>query len=75
MKARKPHGVVPGDLPPKLVRHCAAMIAELVTTIYNAITATSSFPSQWKIEYQIAIPKVSQPESEDELRNIAKTQF
>ena len=75
MKARKPHGEVPGDLPPKLVRHCAAIIAEPVTTIYNAITATSSFPSQWKIEYQIAIPKVSQPESEDKLRNIAKTQF
>ena len=75
MKAKKPNSIIPGDLPPKLVKRCAAMIAEPITTIYNTITTRSSFPSQWKIEYQIAIPKVSQPESEDELRNIAKTQF
>ena len=33
------------------------------------------FPKQWKTEYQIAIPKSYPPETEDDLRNIAKTQF
>ena len=75
MKAKKPHGVIPGDLPPKLVKHCSAVLAKPITAIYNNITTRATFPSQWKIEYQIAIPKTSQPESEDDLRNIAKTQF
>ena len=33
------------------------------------------FPKQWKTEYQVAIPKSYPPETEDDLRNIAKTQF
>ena len=75
MKAKKPHGVIPGDLPPKLVKHCSNYLAKPITAIYNTITTTATYPSQWKIEYQIAIPKISQPENEDDLRNIAKTQF
>ena len=75
VKARKPRSTVPGDLPPKLVKHCARTLAAPITTIFNAITSSATFPSQWKVEYQIPISKVSQPESEDDLRNIAKTQF
>ena len=75
MKANKPNGLVPGDLPKKLVQNCAATLAPPVSTIYNKISKSALFPPQWKIEYQIAIPKVSPPESEDDLRNIAKTPF
>ena len=33
------------------------------------------YPQQWKVENQLPIPKVKQPESEDDLRNLAKTAF
>ena len=46
-----------------------------MSIIFNRITTTAEFPSQWKIENQIAIPKSYPPESEDDLRNIAKTPF
>ena len=75
MKANKPNGLVPGDLPKKLVQNCSATLAPPVSTIYNKISKSALFPSQWKIEHQIALPKVSPPESEDDLRNIAKTPF
>ena len=39
------------------------------------ITTSSLYPEQWKTEFQIPIPKVYPPESEDDLRNIAKTPF
>ena len=41
--------------------------------IFNKITSSAQYPAVWKIEHQIAIPKVTVPESLDELRNIAKT--
>ena len=75
IKAKKPNGVVPGDLPKRLVTFCAASLSSPVTTIFNTITSSAEYPKPWKIEYQIALPKVYPPENEDELRNIAKTPF
>ena len=75
IKANKPNGLVPGDLPKKLVQNCSATLAPPVSAIYNKISKYAIFPSQWKIEHQIALPKVSPPESEDDLRNIANTPF
>ena len=75
MKAKKPNGIVPGDLPKKLVQHCAETIAAPARIIFNNITVCADFPSQWKIEHQIAIPKSYPPENEDDLRNLAKTPF
>lgn len=74
-KARKPHSIVPGDLPPRLVKSFADILAGPVTLIYNQISITAEYPEQWKVEHQIPIPKVTPPTSEDELRNISKTPF
>ena len=74
-RAKKPNSQVPGDLPKKLVKSCANILAYPVSIIFNRITTTAEFPSQWKIENQIAIPKSYPPESEDDLRNLAKTPF
>ena len=41
--------------------------------IYNKITQTAIYPPQWKVEHQLALPKVTPPEAEYDLRNIAKT--
>ena len=74
-KAKKPTSIVPGDLPRKLVRLYAPLLANPIATIFNAITKTAQFPTTWKVEYQIAIPKLYPPENEDDLRNLAKTNF
>ena len=43
--------------------------------IFNKITSTKIYPQHWKIEHGVAIPKVSPPESESDLRVISKTPF
>ena len=40
MKAKKPNGLVPGDLPKKLVKTCAATLAVPLTAIFNSISKT-----------------------------------
>ena len=74
-KAKKPNGLVPGDLPKKIVQVCTDNLAVPITMIYNKITQSAVYPPQWKIEHQLAIPKVTPPATEDDLRNIAKTSF
>ena len=74
-KARKPKSQVPGDLPPKLVKQCAHTLTKPVTAIFNSITQQGQYPNQWKIEEQIAIPKIIPPQDEDQLRNLSKTSF
>ena len=56
IKAKKPNGLVPGDLPKKLVQHCAATLSVPVTAVYNQISKYALFPPQWKIEHQLALP-------------------
>ena len=74
-KAKKPTGLVPGDLPKKIVQKCTDAISLPITMIYNQITKSAVYPPQWKVEHQLAIPKTTPPVSEDDLRNIAKTNF
>ena len=75
IRAKKPNSLVPGDLPTKLVKTFADILAGPVTDIYNHISLTSEYPRQWKVEHQVPIPKVFPPSSEDDLRNISKTPF
>ena len=74
-KAKKPNSVVPGDLPKKLMQRFPGELAIPVSVIFNKISQSQAYPSQWKVEYQIPLPKVSQPSCLDEIRNIAKTPF
>ena len=75
IKAKKPNGLVPGDLPKKVVQVCASTLALPASMIFNQITEEANYPSMWKIEHQIALSKVPMPETVDDLRNIAKTPF
>ena len=74
-RAKKPNSMVPGDLPVKLVKEFTPELAVPITEIYNRITKVAEYPRQWVTEYQLAIPKVYPPSSEDETRNIASTAF
>ena len=73
--AKKPNSSVPGDFPKKVINQYAALLAAPSSVIFNHITHTSSYPDQWKTEYQIPIPKSFPPSSEDDIRNISKTPF
>ena len=75
LKAKKPNIKVPGDLEPRLVKAFPKLLACPLTEIFNVIIRTSTYPNSWKVEHQIPIPKVDNPETQDNLRNIAKTPF
>ena len=74
-KSKKPNSSVPGDLPKKVVQELSCELTTPVTIIFNSILRTMEYPRQWVKEYQVPIPKVSNPNSEDDLRNISKTAF
>ena len=75
IKAKKPQGIVPGDLPRKVLKHCIEEIAVPAQIIFNRILDSAQYPSKWKIEHQVPIPKIHPPETVNDLRNIAKTSF
>ena len=73
--SKKPNSLIPGDLPVKIVKEFTPELAQPVTQIYNRITETGEYPRQWVVEYQLALPKVKSPLSEDDTRNIASTAY
>ena len=73
--SKKPNSLIPGDLPPKLIKEFTPELAKPVACIYNKITQSGIYPRQWVVEYQLAIPKVHPPLLEDDLRNIASTAY
>ena len=74
-RSKKPNSVVPGDLPKKIIQEFSCELSAPVTVIYNSILRNLEYPRQWVVEQQIALPKVSPPSCEDDLRNISKTAF
>ena len=72
-KFRKPKSTVPGDIFPQLVTQFADFLAIPLTSVYNCITETRSWPKCWKNEFVTIIPKKSSPESLSDLRNISCT--
>ena len=58
-----------------LVKLSAKEIAKPAQILFNTISRTATYPSKWKTEHQIPIPKIPNPTTEEELRNIAKTPF
>ena len=64
---------LPGDIPAKLKKEFSPEISGPAAKIFNKITKSGSYPRQWVTEYVTPIPKVTPPESEDDLRNISLT--
>ena len=50
-------------------------LAAPVSRIINSILVSGEWPSQWKLEHVIPVPKVPVPETEDDLRPISLTPF
>ena len=70
---KKPRGVVKGDIFPKLVTQNCDLLSVPLTHIFNAISTTGSWPSDWKTEFVTPIPKVPLPQTANDLRNISCT--
>ena len=64
---------VPGDIPMKLKKEFLPEFSGPSAKIFNSITKTGQYPRQWVTEYVTPIPKVTPPETEDDLRNISLT--
>ena len=75
LAAKKPQSGVPGDLPSALIKEFAVELAEPLQGVLENIVQSASWPDMWKVEYVTPIPKISQPETEDDLRPIALTPF
>ena len=72
-KFRKPKSMVPRDVFPQLVTQFSDFFAIPLVDIYNAITRTGVWPTQWKKEFVTVIPKGTKPETLNDLRNISCT--
>ena len=70
---KKCNSRVDGDLPKDLVNPCAGKLAEALTVIYNACFLNKKWPTKWKIETIIPIPKSLSPGGFDDIRPISMT--
>ena len=73
--AKKPMSGVPGDLPSSIVKEFTVELANPVSKLLNNIIQSAKWPEHYKTGYVIPIGKIPQPESEDDLRPIALTNF
>ena len=63
----------PDNVPSRFLKDFAHVLADPVTTIFNASLSSSVVPRIWKESNIIPIPKVQQPECEGDTRPISLT--
>ena len=73
--ANKPSSLVEGDMLPRLMKAHFDKVKKPVCAIFNAVFRSGSWPTSWKEETTVVIPKVNNPESLSECRNISCTPF
>ena len=73
--AKKPQSGVPGDLPRELVKEFSVELAVPVCKILKNIFTSAQWPENWRKEYITPIAKITEPETEDDLRPISLTNF
>ena len=74
-KAKKPSSVVDGDIFPHLYTSYCGLLADGITPIFNSIAKSGKWPDLWKVETITVIPKVPNPASLAQCRNISCTNF
>ena len=72
-KRKMKNSSVPGDVPTKLKKEFLPEFSGPAATIFNSITKSGFYPRQWVTEFVTPIPKVTPPDTEDDLRNISLT--
>ena len=58
-KAKKPNGLVPGDLPKKLVQHCADTLSIPATIIFNEIKQVQSSQVSGRWSTKLLFPNLA----------------
>ena len=74
-KSRKPKSSVPGDIPIKLVKEFGPELATPAGMIFRNVVKTGHWPKAWRVEYGLPLKKVSNPETEEQLRIISLTSY
>ena len=74
-KAKKPSSQVQGDVIPRAMKKNYLCFVEPAKRIFNSVFATAVWPSRWKTETTVVIPKTPNPETLSECRNISCTPF
>ena len=65
--------MVEGDIFPDLVTSLAGPLSHPLANIFNDCLTNAYWPRNWKMESVTIIPKISKPESFNNLRNISYT--
>ena len=73
--AKKPNSSVSGDILPRVVKAHHPLIAYPVTKIFNKVFDEGEWPAAWKTETTVVIPKIPNPETLADCRNISCTPF
>ena len=73
MRIRKTKSTLPVDIPHILRKECALHLAAPLSEIYNQSLSLGQYPALWKHEWVTPAPKVSNPETVQDLRKIACT--
>ena len=73
--AKKPNSTVRGDILPRLMKEHYTSLVKPITRIFNAVFSTNSWPEAWKEETTVVIPKIPNPSSLGDCRNISCTPF
>ena len=74
-EAKKPNSAVAGDPLPRVTKAHHQLLTKPATNIFNAVFKSGRWPTAWKQETTVVIPKVSNPSTLAECRNISCTPF
>ena len=74
-KAKKPQSSVEGDVLPRIMKAHYHLMIVPITRIFNSVFRTGEWPARWKEETTVIIPKIPNPESLSDCRNISCTAF
>ena len=72
---RKSNSTVEGDIPANIKNEFIELLCAPLTHLVNNCFKNTTFPSRFKLETCIVIPKISPPQALDDLRNLGLTQF
>lgn len=75
LKKSKQTCSVPNDIPIKIVKEFLPELSEPIHELYSSCISEGVFPSAWKIEYMLPMPKVYPPAGYNEMRNISLTEW
>ena len=58
-KSLKNNSSVGCDIPPKIIKEFSVELSLPISIIFNSITKKQIYPTHWKIEHGVGIPKIS----------------